>query len=161
MLRKRGHRRIALGGHSGGAVRPAYAKATERFESVVAVMGRVARRVRPRGGHRAAWRGLLRAVPGVERNVAEGLPDVLLVREFHGAQRVANAPTANASIGTIAIAWPCTRRTQAAPRSSRSAQPGATWKQPATHTSRFAWQTGPPMATWDGRKNCLRRDFPG
>ena len=39
-----------------------------------------------------------------ERNVAEGRPDVLLVREFHGAQRVANAPTATASIGTIAIA---------------------------------------------------------
>ena len=38
MLRKRGHRRIALSGHSCGADRAAYAKATERFESVAAVV---------------------------------------------------------------------------------------------------------------------------
>ena len=38
MLRERGHRRIAIGGHSGGAVRSVYAQATERFEDVVAVV---------------------------------------------------------------------------------------------------------------------------
>ena len=38
LLRERGHRRIAIGGHSGGAVRAAYAQATERFEDIVAVI---------------------------------------------------------------------------------------------------------------------------
>ena len=104
MLRKRGHRRIALGGHSGGAVRAAYAKATERFESVVAVMAVSPGEYDHEGVialHGEDFSGPYRES---ERNVAEGRPDVLLVREFHGAQRGTNAPTATASNGTIAIA---------------------------------------------------------
>ena len=38
LLRERGHRRIAIGGHSGGAVRATYAQATERFYNVAAVI---------------------------------------------------------------------------------------------------------------------------
>lgn len=38
LLRARGHRRIAIGGHSGGAVRATYAQAKERFSDVVAVI---------------------------------------------------------------------------------------------------------------------------
>ena len=38
LLRQRGHRRMAIGGHSGGAVRATCVQATERFDSVVAVM---------------------------------------------------------------------------------------------------------------------------
>ena len=38
LLRERGHRRIAIGGHSGGAVRATYAQAVERFADVVAVI---------------------------------------------------------------------------------------------------------------------------
>ena len=38
LLHERGHRRIAIGGHSGGAVRATYAQATERFANVVAVI---------------------------------------------------------------------------------------------------------------------------
>ena len=38
LLRERGHRRIAIGGHSGGAVRAVYAQATERFSDVVGVI---------------------------------------------------------------------------------------------------------------------------
>ena len=64
LLHKRGHRRIALGGHSGGAVRATYAQATERFDSVVAVMA-VSPGEYDHEGVVAAWRGLLRAVPGV------------------------------------------------------------------------------------------------
>ena len=38
LLRERGHRRIVIGGHSGGAVRAIYAQAKERFDNVVGVM---------------------------------------------------------------------------------------------------------------------------
>lgn len=38
LLRDRGHRRIAIGGHSGGAVRATYAQATEKFANVEAVI---------------------------------------------------------------------------------------------------------------------------
>ena len=38
LLRERGHRRIAIGGHSGGAVRATYAQAIEQFADVVAVI---------------------------------------------------------------------------------------------------------------------------
>ena len=38
LLRERGHRRIAIGGHSGGAVRAVYAQAREGFDNVVAVI---------------------------------------------------------------------------------------------------------------------------
>ena len=38
LLRERGHRRIAIGGHSGGAVRAVYAQARESFDNVVGVI---------------------------------------------------------------------------------------------------------------------------
>ena len=38
LLRERGHRRIAIGGHSGGAVRAAYAQASEHYDNVAAVV---------------------------------------------------------------------------------------------------------------------------
>ena len=38
LLRERGHRRIVIGGHSGGAVRSVYAQAKEKFPEVVAVL---------------------------------------------------------------------------------------------------------------------------
>ena len=38
LLRERRYRRIAIGGHSGGAVRAVYAQATERFPDVVGVI---------------------------------------------------------------------------------------------------------------------------
>ena len=78
LLRERGHRRIAIGGHSGGAVRAAYAQATERFANVVAVIlvspgeydheGIIAL-------HGEDFSGPFRES---ERNVAEGRPDALL-----------------------------------------------------------------------------------
>ena len=38
LLRERGHRRIVIGGHSGGAVRSVYAQAKEQYPGVVAVL---------------------------------------------------------------------------------------------------------------------------
>ena len=38
LLRSRGHRRIAVGGHSGGAVRATYAQASEHYDNVAAVV---------------------------------------------------------------------------------------------------------------------------
>ena len=38
LLRSRGHNRIAIGGHSGGAVRATYAAANRKFQNVVAVV---------------------------------------------------------------------------------------------------------------------------
>ncbi len=38
LLRSRGHRRIAVGGHSGGAVRATYAQASEHYADVAAVV---------------------------------------------------------------------------------------------------------------------------
>ena len=78
LLRERGHRRIAIGGHSGGAVRAAYAQASERFADVVAVI--------PVSPGEYDHDGII-ALHGAdftgpflesERNVAEGRPDTLL-----------------------------------------------------------------------------------
>lgn len=38
LLRERGHKRIVIGGHSGGAVRAVYARAMQKFDEVVAVV---------------------------------------------------------------------------------------------------------------------------
>ena len=38
LLRDRGHRRMVVGGHSGGAVRSVYAQSSERFPDVVGVL---------------------------------------------------------------------------------------------------------------------------
>ena len=78
LLRERGHRRIAIGGHSGGAVRAAYAQASEKFPDVVAVI--------PVSPGEYDHEGII-ALHGddfaepfrvCERNVAEGRPDTLL-----------------------------------------------------------------------------------
>ncbi|MDE2803042.1 MAG: alpha/beta hydrolase [Chloroflexota bacterium] len=78
LLRERGHRRIAIGGHSGGAVRAAYAQAKERFEDVVAVIPVSPGEYNHEGVvalHGEAFAGPFRES---ERNVAEGRPDVLI-----------------------------------------------------------------------------------
>ena len=78
LLRARGHRRIAIGGHSGGAVRAAYAQAKERFADVAAVI--------PVSPGEYNHEGII-ALHGddfsapfreSERNVAEGHPGTLL-----------------------------------------------------------------------------------
>ena len=78
LLRARGHRRIAIGGHSGGAVRAAYAQATERYENVVAVVPVSPGEYNHQGV--VALHGEDFAGPFREsgRNVAEGRPDTLL-----------------------------------------------------------------------------------
>ena len=78
LLRERGHRRIAIGGHSGGAVRAAYAQATERFDNVVAVMPVSPGEYNHEGVvalHGEDFAGPFR---DSEQNVAEGRPNVLI-----------------------------------------------------------------------------------
>ena len=78
LLRERGHRRIAIGGHSGGAVRAAYAQAKERFADVVAVIPVSPGEYNHEGIialHGEDFSGPFRES---ERNVAEGNPDTLL-----------------------------------------------------------------------------------
>ena len=78
LLRARGHSRIAIGGHSGGAVRATYAQATERFANVVAVIPVSPGEYDHEGInalHREDFSGPFRES---ERNVAEGCPDALL-----------------------------------------------------------------------------------
>lgn len=78
LLRARGHRRIAIGGHSGGAVRAAYAQAKEGFADVVAVIPVSPGEYDHEGIitlHGDDFSGPFRES---ERNVAEGSPDTLL-----------------------------------------------------------------------------------
>ena len=78
LLRERGHRRIAIGGHSGGAVRATYAQAKEQFENVVAVIPVSPGEYNHEGVaalHGEAFAGPYR---DSERNVAEGRPDGLI-----------------------------------------------------------------------------------
>lgn len=56
LLRGLGHRRLAIGGHSGGAVRAVYSQSREHFDGVAAVVARLARGIRPCGTDRAARR---------------------------------------------------------------------------------------------------------
>ena len=73
-----GHRRIAIGGHSGGAVRATYAQATERFDNVAAVIAVSPGEYDHEGVialHGESFSGPFRES---ERNIAEGQPDVLL-----------------------------------------------------------------------------------
>ena len=74
LLRQRGHRRMAIGGHSGGAVRATCVQATERFDSVVAVMP-VSPGEYTHEGVIALHGGLLGAVPGVGALRCVGKPD--------------------------------------------------------------------------------------
>ena len=78
LLRERGHSRIAIGGHSGGAVRATYAQAKQRFDNVVAVIPVSPGEYNHEGVialHGEDFSGPFRES---ERNVAEGRPDVLL-----------------------------------------------------------------------------------
>ena len=78
LLRSRGHRRIAIGGHSGGAVRAASAQAKERFDNVEAVIAVSPGEYNHEGVvalHGEKFAGPFRES---ERNVSEGRPDVLL-----------------------------------------------------------------------------------
>ena len=78
LLREKGHRRIAIGGHSGGAVRAAYAQATERFDNVVAVIAVSPGEYDHEGVIALHGEDFLKPFRKSERNVAEGRPDVLL-----------------------------------------------------------------------------------
>ena len=78
LLRERGHRRIAIGGHSGGAVRAAYAQATERFDNVVAVIPVSPGEYNHEGVIALHGEDFLGPFRESERNVTEGNPDVLL-----------------------------------------------------------------------------------
>ena len=78
LLRARGHRRIAIGGHSGGAVRATYAQATEKFAEVVAVIPVSPGEYDHEGIIALHGEDFLRPFRDSERNVAEGNPDALL-----------------------------------------------------------------------------------
>ena len=78
LLRERGHRRIAIGGHSGGAVRATYAQATERFTNVVAVIPVSPGEYNHEGVIALHGEDFLGPFRESERNVAEGRPDTLL-----------------------------------------------------------------------------------
>ena len=102
LLRERGHRRIAIGGHSGGAVRATYAQATERFANVVAVIPVSPGEYDHEGIialHERTSQGRFGSLSETSRRVALTR---CCVREFHGGQCGARAPTWIASIGTIA-----------------------------------------------------------
>ena len=78
LLRERGHRRIAIGGHSGGAVRATYAQSSERFDNVVAVIPVSPGEYDHEGVIALHGEDFLAPFRESELNVAEGNPDVLL-----------------------------------------------------------------------------------
>ncbi len=78
LLRERGHRRIAIGGHSGGAVRATYAQAMEQFDNVVAVIPVSPGEYNHEGVAALHGEDFSRPFRESERNLAEGRPDVLL-----------------------------------------------------------------------------------
>ena len=78
LLRARGHSRIAIGGHSGGAVRSTYAQSTERFANVVAVIPVSPGEYDHEGVIALHGENFLGPFRESERNVEEGHPDVLL-----------------------------------------------------------------------------------
>ena len=78
LLRERGHRRIAIGGHSGGAVRATYAQSSERFDDVVAVIPVSPGEYDHDGVIALHGEDFLGPFRESERNVAEENPDVLL-----------------------------------------------------------------------------------
>ena len=78
LLRSRGHRRIAIGGHSGGAVRATYAQATEEFADVVAVIPVSPGEYDHQGIISLHGADFLRPFRESEINVAEGNPNALL-----------------------------------------------------------------------------------
>ena len=78
LLRERGHRRIAIGGHSGGAVRATYAQAKERFANVAAVISVSPGEYDHEGIVALHGDDFLTPFRDSERNIAEGRPDTLL-----------------------------------------------------------------------------------
>lgn len=78
LLRQRGHRRIAIGGHSGGAVRAAYAQSSERFDNVIAVIPVSPGEYDHQGIIALHGADFLAPFRESELNVTEGNPDVLL-----------------------------------------------------------------------------------
>lgn len=78
LLRERGHRRIAIGGHSGGAVRATYAQSSEGFDNVVAVIPVSPGEYNHEGVIALHGEDFLGPFRESERNVTEGNPDVLL-----------------------------------------------------------------------------------
>ena len=78
LLRERGHRRIAIGGHSGGAVRATYAQASEKFDNVIAAIPVSPGEYNHEGVIALHGEDFLRPFRESERDVAEGKPDVLL-----------------------------------------------------------------------------------
>ena len=78
LLRERGHTRIVMGGHSGGAVRATYAQARERFANVVGVMPVSPGEYNHQGVIALHGEDFLGPFRESERNVAEGRPDVLI-----------------------------------------------------------------------------------
>ena len=77
-MRAKGHRRIAIGGHSGGAVRATYAQARERFADVVAVISVSPGEYNHDGIIELHGNNFTEPFQESERNVAQGLPDTLL-----------------------------------------------------------------------------------
>ena len=78
LLREKGHSRIAIGGHSGGAVRATYAQATEQFANVVAVIPVSPGEYDHDGIIALHGEDFTEPFRESERNVSEGQPDVLL-----------------------------------------------------------------------------------
>ncbi len=105
LLRSRGHRRIAVGGHSGGAVRATYAQASEHYANVSAVVS-----VSPGEYNHEKVSALhgddfLGPYRQAERDIAEGRPDTFLrPRSGPGAPCGLLAPTWTASTRTTATA---------------------------------------------------------
>ncbi len=78
LLRQKGHRRIAIGGHSGGAVRATYAQAEGRFEKVVAVVPVSPGEYNHQGIVDLHGRDFTGPFQESERALAEGRPDSYL-----------------------------------------------------------------------------------
>ena len=78
LLRQRGHRRITIGGHSGGAVRAIYAQARERFDDVVSVIAVSPGEYDHEGIITLHGEDFSEPFRDSERKVAENRPDELL-----------------------------------------------------------------------------------
>ena len=78
LLREKGHSHIAIGGHSGGAVRAAYAQAKEQFAGVSAVIPVSPGEYNHEGVVTLHGEDFSKPFEDAERNVAEGRPEVLL-----------------------------------------------------------------------------------
>ncbi len=92
LLRERGHHRIAIGGHSGGAVRATYAQAKEKFDNVVAVIPVSPGEYNHEGSSRCTERnsrGRSESLSATSRRAAR---TCCFVRESHGGQCGVHAP---------------------------------------------------------------------